>query len=96
MHRMLILYSFLHVRLNMVHTPNPDNPDFAVIKDFTRRLDHRFLRKEGTVWYADFTANLFPEELHVYGSYIEGVKKSITVNACGRDPEARQASENAG
>lgn len=74
----------------MVHAPNPDNPDVSVIKDFERRLDHRFLRKEGTVWYADFTANLFPEELPVSGSYIEGAKKSITINAYERDPEARQ------
>lgn len=75
----------------MEHAPNPGNPDVAVIKDFKRRLDHRLLRKESTVWYADFTANLFPEELPVSGSYIKGAKKSITVNAYERGPEARQA-----
>ena len=67
-----ILQGYELFTFNMVHAPNPDNPDVAVIKDFERRLDHRFLRKEGPVWYADFTANLFPEELPVSGSYIEG------------------------
>jgi len=33
----------------MVHAPRPDNPDIAAIKYFERRLDKRFLRKEGTV-----------------------------------------------
>ncbi|MEB6855240.1 HNH endonuclease [Escherichia coli] len=86
-----ILQGYELFTFNMVHAPNPDNPDVAVIKDFERRLDHRFLRKEGTVWYADFSANTFPDELPVSGSYIEGAKKSITVNAYERDPEARQA-----
>lgn len=66
---------------NMVHAPNPDNPDIAVIKDFERRLEHRFLRKEGSVWYADFAASPFPDELAVPGDYIEGAKKQIMVNA---------------
>lgn len=86
-----ILQGYELFTFNMVHAPNPDNPDVAVIKNFERRLDHRFLRKEGTVWYADFSANTFPDELPVSGSYIEGAKKSITVNAYERDPEARQA-----
>lgn len=73
---------------DMVHSPHPDDPAIAVIQDFKRRLDHRFLRKEGTVWYADFAANPFPEELAVSGSYIEGAKRKITVNAYERDPEA--------
>lgn len=51
----------------MIHAPNPDNPDIAVIKDFERHLNHRFLRKEDTVWYADFAANPFPEELPIVG-----------------------------
>jgi 5-methylcytosine-specific restriction protein A len=75
----------------MIHAPNPDNPDIAVIKDFERHLNHRFLRKEVTVWYADFAANPFPEELPTVGDYIEGAKKTITVNAYERDPEARRA-----
>lgn len=77
-----ILQGYELFTFNMVHAPNPDNPDVAVIKNFERRLDHRFLRKEGTVWYADFSANTFP----VSGSYIEGAKKSITVNAYERAP----------
>ncbi|WP_254890761.1 hypothetical protein [Salmonella enterica] len=81
-----ILQGYELFTFNMVHAPNPDNPDVAVIKDFERRLDHRFLRKEETVWYADFTANTFPDELPVSGNYIEGAKKSITVNAYERDP----------
>ncbi|WP_250692893.1 hypothetical protein [Escherichia coli] len=83
------LFSF-----NMVHAPHPDNPAIAVIKDFERRLEQRFLRKEGTVWYADFSANTFPDELPVAGDYIEGAKKNITVNAYERDPEARRACIN--
>ena len=75
----------------MIHAPNPDNPDIAVIKDFERHLNHRFLRKEGTVWYADFAANPFPEELPTVGDYIEGAKKTITVNAYERDPETRRS-----
>lgn len=63
----------------------------AVIKDFERRLDHRFLRKEGSVWYADFAASPFPDELAVPGEYIEGAKKQIMVNAFERDPQARRA-----
>ena len=58
----------------MVHAPNLDNPDIAVIKDSERRLDHRFLRKEGSVWYAYFAASPFPDELAVPGDYIEGAK----------------------
>ncbi|MDU1436723.1 MAG: hypothetical protein E6928_26370, partial [Citrobacter freundii] len=66
-------------------------PDVAVIQDFERRLEKRFLRKEGAVWYADFTASPYPEELSVAGSYIEGATKSITINAYERDPAARRA-----
>ena len=73
----------------MFHAPTPDNLDIAVIKDFERHLNHRFLRKEGTVWYADFVANPFPEELPAVGDYIEGA-----VNAYERDPEARRACIN--
>lgn len=64
------LYTF-----NMVHAPRPDDPDIAAIKDFERRLDKRFLRKEGIVWYADFSDSPFPEELTVPAGYIEGAKK---------------------
>jgi 5-methylcytosine-specific restriction protein A len=70
----------------MVQATSPDAPDVAVIQDFERRLEKRFLRKEGAVWYADFTASPYPEELSVAGSYIEGATKSITINAYERDP----------
>lgn len=78
----------------MIHSPHPDDPDIAVIKDFERWLDRRFLRKEGTVWYADFAASPFPDEIVVTESYIEGAKRQITVNAYERDPEARRACIN--
>ena len=42
-------------------------------------MDKRFLRKEGTVWYADFSDSPFPEELAVPAGYIERAKKQITV-----------------
>ncbi|HIE8827426.1 HNH endonuclease [Klebsiella variicola] len=76
---------------NMVQATSPDAPDVAVIQDFERRLEKRFLRKEGTVWYADFTASPYPEELVITGSYSEGATKTITVNAYERDPAARRA-----
>ncbi|HGF1104480.1 TPA: HNH endonuclease, partial [Klebsiella pneumoniae] len=76
---------------NMVQATSPDAPDVAVIQDFERRLEKPFLRKEGTVWYADFTASPYPEELAVAGSYSEGATKTITVNAYERDPTARRA-----
>jgi 5-methylcytosine-specific restriction protein A len=75
----------------MVHAPCADDQDIVAIKDFESRLDKRFLRKEGTVWYADFSDNPFPEELVVPADYIEGAKKQITVNAYERDPKARAA-----
>ncbi len=80
------LYTF-----NMVHAPRPDDPDIAAIKDFERRLDKRSLRKEGSVWYADFSDCPFPEELAVPAGYIEGARKQIIVNAYERDPKARAA-----
>ena len=39
------LYTF-----NMVFAEHPDNPEIAVIKDFERKLNKRYLRKEGVVW----------------------------------------------
>lgn len=63
----------------MVQATSPDAPDVAIIQDFERRLEQRFLRKEGAVWYADFTASPYPEELTVAGSYSEGATKTITI-----------------
>lgn len=77
---------------NMVHVPNPDNPDVAVLKDFERRLDHCFLRKEGTVWCSDCAPVPYPDEISFPESLIEGAKKQITVNAYERDPGARRAN----
>lgn len=76
-HIRYILEGYELFTFNMIHAPNPDNPDIAVIKDFERHLNHRFLRKEGTVWYADFAANPFPEELPTVGDYIEGAKRRL-------------------
>lgn len=79
---------------NMIYAERPDNPGVAAISDFERHLHHRFLRKEGPVWYADFSANTFPDELPVSGFGIEGAKRIITVNAYERAPSARRACIN--
>lgn len=42
------LYTF-----NIFHSPKPDNPDVAAIKDFEHRIRKRYPRKKGRVWYAD-------------------------------------------
>lgn len=75
----------------MVFSEHPDNPEVAVIKDFERKLEKRYLRKEGTVWYADFLPNPFPDEIPASENYAEGAKKQVTVNSYERDPRARQA-----
>ncbi|HGW4613167.1 hypothetical protein AE07_01019 [Enterobacter cloacae BWH 43] len=80
------LYTF-----NMIFSEHPDNPEVAVIKDFERKLNRRYLRKEGTVWYADFLPNPFPDEITSPENYAEGTKKQVTVNSYERDPKARQA-----
>ncbi|EIW8494970.1 hypothetical protein DV721_25930 [Klebsiella pneumoniae] len=49
-------------------------------------MDKRFLRKEGTVWYADFSDSPFPEELAVPAGYIERAKKQITVKLGAMSP----------
>ena len=86
-----ILQGYELFTFNMKYAPRADNPDVAVIKGFEPKLEHRFLRKEGTVWYADFFANPFPEEIPASGDYIEGSKKRITVNSYERDVAARRA-----
>jgi len=53
----------------MVFSEHPDNPEVAVIKDFERKLERRFLRKEGAVWYADFLPNPFPDEIPAPENY---------------------------
>lgn len=75
----------------MVFSEHPDNPEVAVIKDFERKLEQRYLRKEGTVWYADYLPNPFPNEIPAPENYAEGAKKQVTVNSYERDPKARQA-----
>lgn len=80
------LYTF-----NMEFAEHPENPEIAVIKDFERKLNRRYLRKEGTVWYADFLPNAFPDEIPSPENYAEGSKKQVTVNSYERDPRARQA-----
>lgn len=80
------LYTF-----NMIHSPKPHNPDVAAIKGFEHRIEKRYLRKEGSVWYADITGHAYPDELTFPGQYTEGVRKAITVNAYERNTEARKA-----
>ncbi|WP_072094014.1 HNH endonuclease [Trabulsiella odontotermitis] len=80
------LYTF-----NMVHSPSPENRDVAVIKDFERRLEKRWLQKEGDVWYADVIDHTYPDEITFPEEYTEGTRKVITVNAYERNPEARRA-----
>ncbi|HDF2327468.1 TPA: HNH endonuclease [Morganella morganii] len=80
------LYTF-----NMVFAEHPENPNIAVIDDFERKLNKRYLRKEGSIWYADFLPNSYPDEIPSSDSYIEGAKKQVTINAYERDPKARQA-----
>lgn len=80
------LYTF-----NMVFAEHPDNPEIAVIKDFERKLNKRYLRKEGYVWFADFLPNPFPDEIPSGESFVEGAKTQVTVNYYERDPKARQA-----
>lgn len=93
-HIACILQGYDLFTFNMTHAPHPEDPEIAVIKDFERRLRQRFLIKEGLIWYADFAANPFPDELTLPGNYIEGAKKQITVNAYERDPQARRACIN--
>lgn len=80
------LYTF-----NMLYSERVDNTDVAAIKDFEPKLHKRYLRKEGDIWYADFSANPFPNEIPSSESYIEGAKSQVTVNSYERDPKARQA-----
>ena len=39
-HIRYILEGYELFTFNMIHAPNPDNPDIAVIKDFERHLNH--------------------------------------------------------
>ena len=80
------LYTF-----NMIHSPKPDNPAVAAIKGFEHRLEKRWLRKEGSVWYADVIGHAYPDELQAPELYSEGARKVISVNAYERNPGARQA-----
>lgn len=76
---------------NMIHSSKPHNPGVAAIKDFEHRIEKRYLRKEGSVWYADITGHTYPDELTFPEQYTEGARKAITVNAYERNPEARKA-----
>lgn len=76
---------------NMIHSPKPDNPDVAAIKGFEHRIEKRYLRKEGRVWYADTVGHTYSDELTVPEQYTEGARKVITVNAYERSTEARKA-----
>ena len=80
------LYTFI-----MEYSESEQNPDVAVIKNFERKLNKRYLKKEGTIWYAYYEPNPFPEEIVVPENYIEGAKSKVTVNVYERDPRARLA-----
>lgn len=62
----------------------------AKIESFTRKLERKFLRREGDNWYAinepDFT---IPEELDSSTTFIEGAAVTISVNNYERNREAR-------
>lgn len=75
----------------MVFSEHPDNTEVAVIKDFERKLNKRFLRNKGDVWYAEFLPNPFPDEIPSSESFVEGAKTQVTVNHYERDPKARHA-----
>lgn len=75
----------------MIFSEHPDNPEVAVIKDFERKLNKRYLRKEGDAWYADFLPNPFPDEIPSSETFVEGAKTQVTVNHYERDPKARHA-----
>lgn len=75
----------------MIHSPKPDNPDVAAIKGFEHRIEKRYLRKEGSVWYADTIGHAYPDELSAPEQYTEGARKVITVNAYERSAEAVKA-----
>lgn len=90
-HIQLIAEGYDFFTFDMEQGRNDEDRDVAVIKSFTPKLEKRFLRKEGTVWYADFLPNSFPDEIPAPENYAEGVKKQVTVNSYERDPRARQA-----
>lgn len=75
----------------MFHSPKPDKPDVAAIKGFEHRIEKRYHRKEGSVWYADTIGHGYPDELTVPEQYTEDAQKVITVNAYERSSEARKA-----
>jgi len=90
-HIQLIAEGYDFFTFDMEQGRNDEDRDVAVIKSFTPKLEKRFLRKEGTVWYADFLPNSFPDEIPAPENYAEGAKKQVTVNSYERDPRARQA-----
>ncbi|UAK18529.1 HNH endonuclease [Kluyvera sp. CRP] len=90
-HIQLIAEGYDLFTFDMEQGRNDEDRDVAVIKRFTPKLEKRYLRKEGTVWYADFLPNPFPDEITSPENYAEGAKKQVTVNSYERDPKARQA-----
>lgn len=62
-HIQLIAEGYDLFTFDMEQGRNDEDRDVAVIKRFTPKLEKRYLRKEGTVWYADFLPNPFPDEI---------------------------------
>lgn len=90
-HIILVTQGYELYTFDMIHSERHDDPQVAKIKHFERKLNKRFLRKEDTVWYADFLPNPYPDEIPAPENYAEGTKKQVTVNSYERDPRARQA-----
>lgn len=89
-HLQLVTEGYELYTFKMKFAEHPDNSEVGVIENFERKLVKRFLSKEGDVWYADFAANPFPDEIPMPDNFIEGAKTRVTVNSYERDPRARQ------
>lgn len=66
------LYTF-----NMFHSPKPDNSDVAAIKGFEHRIEKRYLRKEGRVWYAELSAILIRTNSQFRNSTLKVPERSL-------------------
>ncbi|WP_455917055.1 HNH endonuclease [Pantoea agglomerans] len=75
---------------NMTHGTGDSDPGLSRIENFERLIRKRYLKKEGDIWYAYFSPNLYPDELTTSEGYAEGARKQILVNAYERDPAARR------
>lgn len=90
-HIKLVSEGYILFTFNMIFSEKINDPGVASIKDFERSLQRRFLSKEDGNWYADFSENPYPDDIISPDSYIEGAKKTVTVNSFERDAKARRA-----